>query len=249
MPLKLRNIYVSATLLSDAKLVKLGEVNNLDNHSRAVCNYIYRNFRAPEFSQVKPSRLLILMAVEPRKEAYLGDGCLIAEIDNHLEKLRDLPSVTELEPYAILGERQQRVYYREPEIHEFVISCLGEGLIKLEQAFGIPRSRVLETADQFRHAGYKNRWIHKTKKHKQTGCVGNLEFTLTSRAFSVDFVLIRNGDELFRERIKTCSPDEGGWWGRIKELNYDRGLFLVPSVNWKKSLAEMLGVSPYSWVE
>ena len=128
--------------------------------------------------------------------------------------------------------------FQEPNIQEFLIECLDKSLAKLERDFGFPRKRIMEVADEFREGGYKNRWVHKTKRSKVHNVTGKLVFELTGHAFHLDFILEKRGECIYRERIRSTRPDENCFYGLYRDLTIERGAFKARG--WQRPIEEML---------
>ncbi|MEM9581807.1 MAG: hypothetical protein AAGA08_01720 [Pseudomonadota bacterium] len=215
MPLKLRSVLFSAI---EAVPKTPRWAYSFSERSKALGNYIYRNFSAPDLDQINPSRVTVWLHHSLREQAYECNGLLMAEIPEHPDAAR-LSTAKDFKP---------------DEFYPMLVELLDKSLIKIEERFTIPRSRVLVTAQDFIDGGYRNNWTMASRSPRGLGLEGKLEAELTHDYSELTFVLLTGQTEIHREQVYRSKPDELHWYRNGFQKLYfdDRKFWIASTTGW-----------------
>ncbi|WP_133840706.1 hypothetical protein [Pelagimonas phthalicica] len=188
-----------------------------------MCNYIYRNFSAPELERIAPSSLLIAMHHTPMPDIYQANGWQVADIP---VRLKDAESY--------LADDMA-----SPEFYYFLAELLDEGLVKLEAQSRFPRERINNVAKDFLDNGCENIWTLAKRSPRGLGLTGRFDARMSPDRFRASFVLSEGDVELHREPVFSSEPTETSWYyQRLRNLSYENGRFFW-GVRWSFDLASL----------
>jgi len=114
----------------------------------------------------------------------------------------------------------------ESELQEFFISLLLKGLSNLEEQLA-PIEKIKAGIETFRNEGYKNNWIHKSKKIKGTKLKASLHCNLTMNEFKLVLSVADGNDVKFEKQILETAPDEIAFQHKFKDIVFKENNVLV----------------------
>jgi hypothetical protein len=167
--------------------------------TRYICNFIERHLRPVKFDADGFSKICI----QGRKKAtgksrIEGENALVVETEFDQERYQALTT--------------------EEDYSEFFLSMIEAGIKKGAAPHILPVKTLMAALDSFRLSGYRNCWVHKTKRICDRRLVAALECELDMSSFSLNVVVRRGQEVVFRERILETKPDELIFQHQFKDI-------------------------------
>jgi hypothetical protein len=199
--MKLRTLYLS--LLHCATATDKQQVR-FSFETRCLCNFVQREAR----KWLIPTEGFDNIVVQP------VDAADVQPPEVGLVKTMSVPIAMDLPRYqSAVGDARQ----------QFFIELLSEGLTRANALHALPLDRLFARIEEFRVGGYRNEWLHKSKRIRMPEGMGrqlqaSLHCALTMEQFELTLKVTRKDQVLFEECLLKTSPDEIWFHYKFKDL-------------------------------
>ena len=178
------------------------------DQTRCLCNYLERTaLKSIRFNSEGFKRICVIGSATPNDIVTIN-SCNVACINTNFD-----PEVY---------KSNSKV-----ELQEYFISMLCNGLNNLSQQVSIPIQEIESGIESFRKAGYKNEWIHKSKKLKGSKLLVSLKCELTVDDFILRLCVTKQEEIIFVEEILKTAPDEIVFVSKFKDIICNEGVCQV----------------------
>lgn len=166
--------------------------------TRCLCNFIQRRVRKARIKTEGFSKLNVRGCQHPQ------DDCpLVPE------------SAVRIEIYF---DRHRYDKAAGDDLQEFFIAMLEEGWAKCAKFHKLPLKLLRDPIQDFRAGGYKNEWVHKSKRLGKHGLRGTLHCELTMKEFVLTLTVSKRDKIVFEKPIFREMPDELCFHYHFKDL-------------------------------
>jgi hypothetical protein len=168
--------------------------------SRAMCNFVDRALAHTPVALVDSSKLVIRGAL--RKDvgvAMSAENVAVLQV-----------------PFPT--RKYSKAQGDEQATAAFICSYAMQSLELLKGASRGPIRKIISWIEEFRDAGFVNRWCHQQKTNNAKGITARLDCQMDSRSFELYLHVIVGGREVVRRRILRTDPDELAFHYRLPEM-------------------------------
>lgn len=198
------------------------------DQTRCLCNYLERTaLKSTRFKSEDFKRICVIGSKTPNDTVTINSSnvaCITTSFDP--------------EEYASKSD---------VELQEYFISMLCNGLDSLSQKESIPIQEIEAEIESFRKAGYKNEWIHKTKKLKGNKLVVSLKCELTVNNFILRMCVTKQKTTVFEEEILKTEPDEIVFTSKFKDIMCNEDVCQVTDkfgeIIYERNISDFIGIA------
>lgn len=115
----------------------------------------------------------------------------------------------------------------EDDLPEYFIRLLEAGFVKGSKDAHLPLDLFHEAIASFRHAAYRNTWVHSRRLFRSAGIACQLLCELDLSFFHLKLEVQRGGEQIFSREILRTLPDEVAYAHRFKDIVLEGQTLLV----------------------
>ena len=182
-------------------------VHPFRDQSRSICNFLERQLKAFKFNADGFKRICIIGKSLPTAECFVNSSkVLVVEVQ---------------------FDQKQYLELNEEGLNPYFAEILKAGFTKCKNQFTIPVEELMAGLDKFCADGYINEWCFKTKEFKPLGIKCSLNCKLTTKDFTLTFLVSKGSETIFEKNILKTEPDEIVFVPMFKDISLDGDKLVV----------------------
>lgn len=206
-------------------------VSDFNFQTEYISDYVEKRLRQLKFETSNFQILVIRNRIQPKEHLVFKEHFKSLDI----EILFNEKKYRELYPYQNKYPLQGLLKPIEDEkaFSDFLISMVIDGMMKAKrEKANCPYDFIINTVLDFKGNGCVNEWIQRTKSFKQFGIKVILFCRLTVNYFSLELIIEKGNQELFRKVILKTLPSEIQYSDEFKDIEI-RGstLFVINGID------------------
>lgn len=210
-------------------------VSNFDFQAAFFYDYLSKNVKKMKFEVNSFQAIMIRGRKKPSSDLVFKEHLKALEIEIYFDQDRYNQLYPFTNSYPL--ERLMKPVLKENEFNAFLFEMMMEGLAKAKKLNApIPIDFLMNTVLDFKINNYKNEWNFKSKTFKEFSMKVYLFCKLDCNCFTLELVVEKNNNEVFRKDILKTLPSAIMYKGEFKDILIENEILKITKDDYEKSV-------------